>query len=209
MNRSIIVLAAVLAAVPAAAADSPLESDFPEGYWDREFSYGRHTSNYNISIAAEDTSTARRKAESVLKAAGGTMTGFNDMTFSVIPENSRSADSARPAYTLTFQLTESKAGAAARELIPLGRMISFNSGSPYGVAQTKDIEERIEWIEKEKRQGAAALKTMPVSRAMLESKLKRLRQQLDQTKTGRGAATVTVQIMRELPASERGPAVTP
>lgn len=210
MTRSALILAVLAAAASANAAVSPLESDFADGYWDREFSYGRQTSNFNLSIAAEDPLAVRRRAEALLKAAGGTLTGFNDMTATVMPDNPYAAAAqARPAYSLTFQLPEAKAGPAARELLSLGRVLTYNTGSPYGIVQTKDIQERIEWIEKEQRQSATALKTMPVSRAMLESKLKKLRLQLDQTNNARGTATVMVQIMRELPPADRGPAAKP
>ena len=48
----------MLAAASSFAATSPLEADFPDGYWDREIVMfaGRSGPAYNVSIAVSDPS---------------------------------------------------------------------------------------------------------------------------------------------------------
>ena len=52
----ILSLAALLAALPVLGATSPLEADFPDGYWDREVAMygGQSATMYNLNIAVED-----------------------------------------------------------------------------------------------------------------------------------------------------------
>lgn len=205
-------LAVLLSAAPVLAATTPLEADFPEGYWDREvaiYGGGRAATTYNASIAVADPAKARAEIEEVLKVPGAKLTAFNDMTAMMHGTGGEMGGMARmrPAYTLGYQLPEAKAAAVARRLTGMGRLISYNVSTPFANPQRKEIEDRVEWIEKEKRRSAEALKTMPVSRAMLESRLKRLKANLDAAKSTAGLAMITVQIMREDP--EGGPKPAP
>lgn len=81
--------------------------------------------------------------------------------------------------------------------------------TPYQVVTRKDVMERIEWIENEKARSAEALKSMPVSRAMIESKLKRLKATLDALKASEGIETVSVQIVREDSDAAKPPPAKP
>lgn len=206
-------LAVLLAAVPALAATTPLEADFPEGYWDREvavYGGGRAATSYSASIAVADPAKARAEIESALAVPGAKLTAFNDMTATMYAMGGDMGGGMmrmRPAYSLGYQLPEAKAAAVARKLTGMGRLISYNVQTPFANPQRKEIEDRIEWIEKEMKRSAEALKTMPVSRAMLESKLKRLKANLDGVKATAGQAMITVQIMREDP--EGGPKPAP
>ncbi len=201
-------LAVLLFSVSAFAATTPLEADFPEGYWDREvgiYAGGRAATSYNASIAVADPAKARAEIESALAVPGAKLTVFNDMTAAVYGMAGEMGGMARmrPAYSLGYQLPEAKAAAVARKLTGMGRLISYNVQTPFANPQKKEIEDRVEWIEKEMKRSAEALKTMPVSRAMLESRLKRLKANLDSAKSTAGMAMITVQIMREDP--EGGP----
>ena len=206
-------LLALLLAVPAAAEKSPLEADYPDGYWDREIvNYGRQGENYNLTLATEDPAAARGAAEGILKAAGGKLLSFNDMSSfasgmggGMDPSMMRM----RAAYSMSYRVPDTKAAATAKKLMELGRLTQYSTGSPYGVTQTKEADERVAKIEKEKKDNATALKTMPIARALLESKLKRLRGVLDGAKDSQGTATVTLQLMRELPEGEKGGKVSP
>lgn len=204
-------LLALLLAAPAVAQKSPLEADYPDGYWDREIvNYGRQGENYNVTVAAEDPQAARAAAESILKAAGGKLLSFNDMTAHMAGMGmDQSMMRMRAAYSMSYRLPDSKAAAATKKLMELGRLTQYSTGSPYGVSQTKEADERVAKIEKEKKDNAAALKTMPIARALLESKLKRLRGVLDGSKETQGTATVTLQLMKELPEGEKGGRVSP
>jgi hypothetical protein len=204
MNARLI-LAALLAPALALGANSPLESDFAEGYWDKDFySYGRQNANFNISVAADNPGAARQKAEAVFKAAGGTPTNFSDMTATEHMMSDRAyGGQPRPAYSMGYLVPDARAASVARELSDLGRLVTYNTGTPYGVVPTKELEERIQWIEKEKARSAQALATMPVSRYMLDSKLKRLKAQLEQLRGNKGGTAVNVQILREVPAADR------
>lgn len=204
-------LVLLVLALNARAEKSPLEQDFPDGYWDKEIMhYGRTGETYNVSLAVTEPGDARKEVESVLKTAGGKLLSFNDMSSQVHGMGEHAAMMRlRAAYSLSYQLPEAKAAAAAKRLIGLGRLTQYSVNTPYGAPQLKEAEERIARIEKEKKDSAQSLKTMPVSRALLESKLKRLKLGLDAAKAGQGQATVTVQIMRELPDEARGRAVSP
>lgn len=207
------VLAVLLSALPAMAATTPLEADFPDGYWDREvaiYGGGRSATAYNVSVAVADPAKARAEIEETLKVPGAKLMSFSDQTAALQHmggDMGMSAMRMRPAYSFGYQLPEAKAAAVARRLIGQGRLISYNVHTPFAHPQLKEITDRIEWIEKETARSAGALKTMPVSRAMLESKLKRLRASLDAASATSGKAMITVQIMREDP--EPGPKPAP
>ena len=206
----ILTLAALLTAVPALAAATPLEADFPEGYWDREVAiYGaRSATAYGVTLAVVDPTKARAQVEAALKVPGAKLINFSDQTAAMFQAGGELSGimRMRPAYNLSYQLPEGKAAAVAHKLIGMGRLISYNVQTPFANPQKKEIEDRIEWIVKEMKRSAEALKTMPVSRAMLESKLKRLRASLDATKATAGTATIGVQITREDPESGAKPA---
>lgn len=203
-------MALLALALAARAEKSPLEHDFPDGYWDKEImNYGRMGETYNVSLAVTDAADARSGVESLLKANGGKLRSFNDMTSHFQGMGDGTAARARPAYSVSYQLPEAKAVVAAKKLIGLGRLTQYSVNTPFGASQQKDAEERIARLEKEKKDNAQQLKAMPVSRALLDSKLKRLRAALDAAKTGHGQATIMVQILNELPEEERGKSVTP
>jgi hypothetical protein len=213
MMRKVIPLAVVILglALSAGAEKSPLEHDFPDGYWDRELAnYGRAGETYSVSLAVEDPAAARAEVESLLKGAGGKLQSFNDMSAHM---GSMGMDPAmmrlRAAYSMSYQLPEAKAAAAAKRLLGLGRLTQYSVGTPQGQSQLKEAEERIARIEKEKADNVQSLRTMPVSRALLESRLKRLRALVDTAKGSKGQSYITVQIMKELPEGERGGAVKP
>jgi hypothetical protein len=203
-------LAVLLAAVPALAATTPLEADFPEGYWDREvaiYGGGRSATTYSLAVAVSDPASARAEIEAALKVPGAKLTAFSDQTAAMYQSgNEYGMMRVRPAYNLGYQLPEAKAAAVAHKLIATGRLISYNVQTPFANPQKKEIDDRIEWIEKEMKRSAEPLKTMPVSRAMLESKLKRLKTMLENVKATAGVATISVQIMREDPESGPKPA---
>lgn len=214
MNRNVITLGVALLglSVTARAEKSPLESDYPDGYWDREIvNYGRNNQSYNVSIAVADPAETRGEIEALLKGAGGKLTGFNDMT-SYSSMGGMGMDASvlrmRPAYSMTYQLPEAKAAAAAKKLIAMGRLTQYSVGAPHMQSQLKEAEERIARIDKEKKDNAASLKTMPISRALLDSKLKRLKTGVDAAGTTQGQASVVIQLMRELPEGEKGGRVT-
>lgn len=205
------VLAVLLSAAPVFAATTPLEADFPEGYWDREvaiYGGGRAATTYNASIAVADPVGARAEIEGALKVPGAKLTAFNDMTATMHGAGGEMGGMMRmrPAYSLGYQLPEAKAAVVARRLIGMGRLISYSVQTPFANPQRKEIDDRIEWIEKEMRRSGEALKTMPVARAMLESKLKRLNANLDAAKATAGVAMITVQILREDPEAGAKPA---
>jgi hypothetical protein len=195
------ITALMLAAVSAVAA-TPLEADFPDGYWDKEVGMygGRASTMYNVSFAAADPAKARAEVEKLF--AGAKLLNFSDQT-AAFAGNEYGMGAAsrmmRPAYSLSYQLSEAKAGPAAKRLLTEGRLLNYSVNTPFGAPQNKEIDERIAWIEKEKKQNAEALKTMPVSRSLLESKLKRLKAVVDMAKASAGTATVMVQISREDP----------
>ncbi|UPT73672.1 MAG: hypothetical protein M0D55_17740 [Elusimicrobiota bacterium] len=203
-------MAILLTAVPVFAATTPLEADFPDGYWDREVGIfgGRSATTYNISLAVEDPAKTRAVIESVLRAAEGKLTSFSDQTAVNQMSGADYGGMARmrPAYNLGYLLPEVKSGPAARKLLGLGRLISYNAQSPFKNPQMKELDERIDWIEKEMKSSAGALKSMPVSRALLDAKLKRLKAIRDGARATLGFASVTVQIMREDPESDANPA---
>lgn len=205
------VLAVLLSAAPVFAGTTPLEADFAEGYWDRDvaiFGGGRAATTYNASIAVTDPIKARAEIEDALKVPGAKLTAFNDMTAMMYAAGGEmgAMTRMRAAYSLGYQLPEAKAAAVARKLIGMGRLITYSVQTPFANPQRKEIDDRIEWIEKEMRRSGEALKTMPVSRAMLESKLKRLKANLDAAKATAGMAMITVQIMREDPEGREVPA---
>ena len=101
----------------------------------------------------------------------------------------------RLAYSLSYRLPVVGAAALARQLTGLGRLINYTSNVPYGNSQPKELDEKIEWIEREQKEAGAHLKTMPVSRALLDAKLKALRQAKDAAKAAEGIATLTIQVM--------------
>jgi hypothetical protein len=194
--------------VPVFAATTPLEADFPEGYWDREvaiYGGGRAATTYNASLAVADPAKARAEIEGALAVPGAKLTSFSDMTAAMYGMGGEMGGAVRmrPAYSLGYQLPEAKAAIIARRLIGMGRLISYNVQTPFANPQRKEIDDRIEWIETELKRSAEALKTMPVSRAMLESKLKRLRANLEAARSTAGMAMITVQVLREDP--EGGP----
>jgi histone H3/H4 len=202
MLKFILVL---LAAVPACAAvNSPLEADFPEGYWERDnLYYGATVTSYNISLAAKDPSAMRAQVEAVCKDSKATLAGFTDQTQSLAaaaayprlsPEYSMLPRS-RMVYSLSYRLPVAGAAALARRLTGLGRLISYTSNVPYGRARAKELYEKIEWIEREQKEAGPHLKTMPVSRALLVAKLKALRQAKDAAEASEGVATLTIQVL--------------
>lgn len=202
--------------VTAAAAQSPAEADFAPGYWDQEFAShgGRQMTAYMISIAVEDPAKARTAVEAALAAAGGKLTSFSDQSAAYAAyagmEQSHVALRGRPHFTIGYQFSNGKAASVAKKLLGTGRLVSYSVQTPYQLPQRKEIEERIHWIEKEKAQSEAALKAMPVSRAMLDAKLKRLKGAMDAAKASDGLEVVTVSIAKETPATEgRPPLVQP
>ncbi len=203
-------LAALLVAVPVLAATTPLEADFPEGYWDREVMIygGRSATTYSVNLAVADPAKARLDVEAIFKASGAKLTSFSDQTASMYQMGGEALGIARmrPAYNMSYQLPEAKSSPIARKLIGMGRLINYNVQAPFANPQKKEIDDRIEWIEKELKRSAEPLKMMPVSRAMLESKLKRLRANLESMKATVGIATISVQIAREDPEAGAKPA---
>jgi hypothetical protein len=204
-------MAVMLAAVSAMAATTPLEADFPEGYWDREVAVysGRSATAYSVGLAVEDPAKARAQVESALKVPGAKLMNFSDQTSVVYQAGNEYSTMMRmrPAYTLSYQLPEGKSAAVAHKLIGMGRLISYNVQTPFANPQMKEISDRIDWIDKEMKRSAGELKTMPVSRAMLQSKLKHLQGTIDAIKATAGVASITVQIMREDPDAGTKPAV--
>lgn len=192
-------------------AASPLETDFPDGYWDRELAAhgGRMATVYSLVLAVDDPVKARAGVEAALKAAGGKLTSFSDQTAAVAGVDYSQGVRMRPAYTLGYQFEKEKGGVVARKLVGAGRLVTYNMQSPYQVVPKKDIEERVDWIEKEKARSSEALKSMPVSRAMLESRLKRLKAALETLKATEGFETVSVQLVREDPDAGKQPSVKP
>lgn len=189
------------------------QADFAAGYWDQEYAgYGaRALTAYTLSVAVDDPAKARTAVEAALGGAGGKLTNFSDQSQAYAGmEHAAMAMRARPVYTLTYQFTTGKAATVARKLISTGRLLSYNVQAPYQASQRKDIEERIAWIEKEKAGSAEALAKMPVSRAMLEGKLKRLKAALEAAKGSEGLESVSVSIMREDPGGgPKPPAAQP
>ena len=183
-----------------ASAASVTEADFAAGYWDQDFGAygGRAMTVYTLSVAVENPAAARTAVEAALSAAGGKLTAFSDQSQAAYGGNEYSqAMRARPIYTIGYQFQGGKAGAVARRLITNGRLIAYSVQAPYQASQRKEIEDRIEWIEKEKLRGGEALKSMPVARAMLESKLKKLKAALEMAKSSDGLESVSVTILRE------------
>ena len=195
----------LLAAVPACAAvNSPLEADFPAGYWERDnLYYGATVTSYNISLAAKDPAALRSQVEAVFKHSKATLAGFTDQMPSLaaaaahprMPQDYPISPRPRLAYSLSYRLPVVGAAALARQLTGLGRLINYTSNVPYGNSQPKELDEKIEWIEREQKEAGAHLKTMPVSRALLDAKLKALRQAKDAAKAAEGIATLTIQVM--------------
>lgn len=199
-------------ALAASAATSVSEADFATGYWDQEYAgQGARTMTvYALSVVVEDPVKARAMVEALLSGAGGKMTNFSDQSQAYAgAEYAAMGVRARPVYALTYQFTGGKAAPVARKLISTGRLLNYNVQAPYQAVQRKDIEERITWIEKEKSASAEALKSMPVSRAMLEGKLRRLKAALEAVKSSEGLESVTVSIVREDPAGGKQQAVIP
>ena len=195
-------LAALLVAVPVLAATTPLEADFPDGYWDREvmvYGGGHSATTYTVNLAVADPAKARVDIEAALKVPGAKLMSFVDQTSAMYQGGGEmgAVMRLRPVYSLSYQLPEAKSPLIARKLIGMGRLINYNVQTPFANPQKKEIDDRIEWIEKEMKRSSEALKTMPVSRAMLESKLKRLRANLETAKATAGIATISVQIARE------------
>lgn len=192
----------LLAVKCSAGVTSPLEADFPAGYWDREtLSYGSAMTTYNISLAVKEPAALRAQVEKIGKASNAVLSGFSDQTaFSAAsrlgPEYA-GMPRARQAYTLSYRLPLSKAAEIARQIIELGRLISYTTNMPYGVTQARELDDKIQWIERELKESAGPLKNMPVSRALLEAKLKALKQSKDLQKASDGVATITVQIQFE------------
>lgn len=203
-------LVALLLSVPVLAAVSPSEADFPDGYWDREVVFGgRAGTTYNLAVVVADPARARGEVEKVLQVPGSKLTSFNDQTaFNYAAGGDYGGmGRVRPAYTLAYQLPEEKAAALAKRLIGVGRLMTYNAQTPYANPQVKELDERIGWIEKELSRSGEALKTMPVSRSLLQSKLKRLKAAADSVKATAGTAAISVQILREEPeAATRKPA---
>jgi hypothetical protein len=193
-------LAGILAAPLFAAPVSPSGADFPAGYWEREaMSYGRTATSYNVSLAAAAPAKLRVQAEKMFRAADGRLTSFSDQSNypqPAVPEHAGAAR-ARPVYSLGYQLPAEKAAELAQELIGLGRLVSYMTNVPYGAQQIREIDEKIEWVEREQREAAKSLKAMPVSRALLAAKLKSLRAAQDSIKASAGLATISLQIMKE------------
>ena len=202
---------ALLLAVPAFSA-SVGEADFAAGYWDQEYAgYGaRAMTVYALSVAVDNPAKARAAVEAALSAAGGKLMSFSDQSQMYAGVDYAAAGMrARPIFSIGYQFTGEKAGPVARRLISMGRLLTYSVQAPYQASQIKDIEERIAWIEKEKLHFAEALRTMPVSRAMLESKLKRLKAALDSAKGSDGLETVTVSIVKEDASGPKPPAAKP
>ncbi len=202
-------LAVLLAAAPAFAATTPLEADFPDGYWDREVGMygGRSGTTYSVNFAVDDPAAVRKEVEAALKLPGVKLTSFSDLTAQLGGGGEYGGMARmRPAYTLGYQMPEGKAAVVAKKLTGMGRLLNYSVQTPFAGPQKKELDDRIEWIEKELARSAGALKTMPVSRALLESKLKRMRASLDATKATAGLAMISVQIMREDPDSGAKPA---
>ena len=199
------ILLIVLSAVTCrAAANSPLEADFPANYWDKEtVFYGNAVTTYNISLAVKEPASLRSQVEAICKTANAALVGFSDQTPSLavaLPYARTSPEYAvmsrnRVAYSLTYKLPVPKAEELARQLLKLGRLISYTTNTPYGNPQTRELEDKIQWIEREEKDSATALKTMPVSRALLDAKLKALKQTNDSIKASEGIGTVTVQLL--------------
>ncbi|MFA6028367.1 MAG: hypothetical protein WC969_00800 [Elusimicrobiota bacterium] len=187
---------------------SPLSADFPDGYWDREYAGGRQSLTYSLSVVVDDPVSVRPEIEAILKTSGGKMNAFTDQT-SMPTGYDGGISRARPAYSWSWQMAEKDAGRIARKLIALGRLLSYNVNTPYATPYAKDLSERIEWIEKEKRLSAAALRTMPVSRALLEGKLKRLRAAMDAVKASENTAVLSIQLLREDPDAGQKKGVQP
>lgn len=210
MEGKVINLTAVLVSAAFAAA-SPAEADFPPGYWDQEFAShgGRQMTAYMISVAVEDPAKARVAVEAALAAAGGKLTSFSDQSAAYAAyagmEQSHAALRGRPQFTIGYQFSNGKAASVAKKLLGTGRLVSYSVQTPYQLPQRKEIEERIDWIEKEKARSESALKAMPVSRAMLDAKLKRLKSAIDAAKASDGLEAVTVSIAKEAPAGEAKP----
>lgn len=194
------ILFVVLAAPMSAAGASPSEADFPAGYWEREaMAYGRAVTSYNVSIATDDPAKLRAQVEKILNAAGARLTGFNDMTHYPKPAVSEysAAGRTRQAYTLNYQLPLAKAAGVSRRIAEMGRLITYTTNVPYSTPQLRELNEKIDWIDREQREAAEHLKAMPVSRALLAAKLKSLKQVQDSVKSSDGLATIAVQILRE------------
>lgn len=203
-------LAVFLLAAPLFAA-TPLEADFAEGYWDRDFAAygGRMATTYGMMLAVDDPAKARAAVEAALKAAGGKLTAFSDQTSAAAGVDYGHGTRLRPAYTLGYQFEEGKAGPVARKLLGAGRLISYNVQTPHQLVPRKEVEERVAWIEKEKARSAEALKSMPVSRSLLESRLKRLKGALEALKASEGIESVSVQLVREDPDAVKPPPAKP
>lgn len=188
------------------------EADFPAGYWEQDFGgYGRQSTVYSLSLAATDPAKTRAAVEALLEGAGGKLTAFSDQSANMARYGMRgdeysAAMRQQPVYTLTYQFSEGKAAAVAKRALALGRLISYNVQTPFQVTQIKELDERVSWIEKEKLASAAALRSMPVSRALLESKLKKLKTVQDAVKASSGLESVSVGILREDPSPGPKPA---
>ncbi|HAH06575.1 MAG TPA: hypothetical protein DCM05_08620 [Elusimicrobia bacterium] len=184
-----------------AAPASPLEADFPDGYWDRDgAAYGRASTMYSLSVAVADPAKTRAEIERLFKDkdSEAKLTSFNEHPLAMSPMDAGGVR-ARMAYTLAYQMPVSKAAAVAKKLLDIGRLTTYSVNTPYGAPQAKELQERIGWIEREKKESGEKLKTMPVSRSLLESKLKRLKLAQDAIKAMENIATITIQILKEEP----------
>ena len=138
--------------------------NYPDGYWERQYPFGQQSSvSYNLALRVDSVSKSSSDAEKILKSAGAT------------PSNGFSG-----AARLNYTLPASVAYKTVKRLMDLGELQQYTKQQYGGPEVISEVNEKIGVIEKEMRDHASALDSMPVASALTTSTLNRLKQNRDQ-----------------------------
>lgn len=149
--------------------------DYPEGYWDREFGVGyQMVPTYTMAIEPVDAEKATARIDALMKAAGASLTSLNSMNRNY-GGSSAIYGGASPLKTIVYHAPVEAAEEAAKKVMELGVLRQYNAQRQGQASQTDELKDRIEQLERELRENAPALEGMPAAKALLNSRLKRLK----------------------------------
>lgn len=139
----------------------------------------------NIQLAAKNVDDAKARIEKAIKQ-------FTNSTL----QSGNSYMNANKRYSsLSFEVSRSKADAAAKALLDIGDLKNFSSQPSFNKASYDQLQEQMDAVGAEIDSNATNLKKMPISKSFLEAVYSGMKARKQAWDTGKDTAQVIVTLM--------------
>ena len=135
-----------------------------------------------------------------MKTAGASLTSLNSMNNRQYGGYSAMYGGSVPLKTIVYHAPVETAEDAAKKVMELGVLKQYNAQRQGQASQSDELRERVDQIEGELRENAQALEKMPAAKALLNSRLKRLKASAEVLKATDRKAMIQVTLLGQPPA---------